>query len=111
MCDFCDRMREWFIQQGVEETKVFSENKSTNTVENITLAKQYLRNESDPVIVVTSDYHVPRALQIARDCGLDADGLKAETLPVYWLKNHLREPVAWMKYWAERLLGRELRIT
>ena len=54
------------------------------------------------VIVVTSDYHLPRALAIARDAGLEVQGIGAPTLPEWWIKNHFREVLAWGKY----LLGR-----
>ena len=54
--------------------------------------------------IVTSDYHLPRALRIARDAGLTADGLVSATLPEYWLKNHAREVLAWGKYFLSKLV-------
>ena len=98
-----DRMREWFLEQGVDPGLVFSENESTDTKENIALAKRFLKNPDEPVVIVTSDYHVPRAVQVARDQGLDADGLPAKTLPSYWLRNHLREVLAWGKYFLKKI--------
>ena len=56
------------------------------------------------VLVVTSDYHVPRALSMARDLGLEAEGLGSPCLPEYWLKNHAREVLAWGKYLLNKYL-------
>ena len=56
------------------------------------------------VLIVTSDYHVPRAMAIAQDLGFEAEGLGARCLPERWIKNHAREALAWCKYWAKKYL-------
>ena len=56
------------------------------------------------VAIVTSDYHVPRALAMAKDQGLNATGISSPTLPEYWLKNHGRETLGWMKYLLQKYL-------
>ena len=53
--------------------------------------------------IVTSDYHLPRAMQLARDRGLAAEGLGSPCKPEYWMKNHFREVLAWGKYCMYRL--------
>ena len=55
------------------------------------------------ITIVTSDYHLPRAMQLARDLGLSADGIGSPCKPEYWVKNHFREVLAWGKYFAVRL--------
>ena len=61
-------------------------------------------------LIVTSDYHLPRALAIARDAGLEAQGAGSPCRPEwnYWLKNHMREALAWVKYWGVKYLGLKL---
>ena len=61
-------------------------------------------------MVVTSDYHLPRALRLMQDMGMDAQGVGSPCRPgvKYFLKNHLREVLAWGKYWAVRYLGLKL---
>ena len=54
--------------------------------------------------VVTSDYHVPRALALAEDYGLSATGIGSPCLSEYWIKNHSRETLAWVKYWLKKYL-------
>ena len=41
---------------------------------------------------------------LAKDEGLNATGMGAETLPQYWLKNYGREALAWIKYWGQKYL-------
>ena len=56
------------------------------------------------VLIVTSDYHLPRALALAKDQGLTASGIGSTTLPEYWIKNHFREALSWIKYWGQKYL-------
>ena len=78
---------------------------SRNTQENLRNAKTLLAMYPDVkrVLIVTSDYHVPRAMAIARDLGFEAEGLGSPCLPEYWVKNHAREALAWCKYWLGKL--------
>ena len=102
-------MREWLIRQGVPEADVIAECESQNTKQNLKFAKALLPEDVTCVTVITSDYHLPRALAIARDVGLDADGIGSPCRPEidHWTKNHVREVLAWGKYLAEKLLPEE----
>lgn len=93
-----DVMTKWLIDHGVKEELAFSETASGDTKENIKNARLLLPHDIKNVLIVTSDYHLPRALAVARDQGLDAFGAGAPIKAEYWLKNHLRETLAWGKY-------------
>lgn len=93
-----DAMRQWLIEKGVPQVLVVSETASTNTVQNLQNARQFLAEDENCITVITSDYHLPRALRMARDTGYEADGVGSPCKPEYWLKNHLREVFAWGKY-------------
>ena len=58
-------------------------------------------------MIVTSDYHLPRALQIAGDAGIAAQGAGSLCRPEwnFWLQNHMREALSWVKYWGIKYLG------
>ena len=99
-------MADWLIAQGVPAADVLAETASGDTRENIRNAVALLGRAPERVLIVTSDYHVPRAVQIARDQGLQAWGMSAPTLPEYWLKNRAREALGWGKYLLNRFLGR-----
>lgn len=100
-------MRAELIRQGVPEEYILMDDKSFNTRQNIANAVTLLEGrEVDHVLVVTSDYHLPRAMAIAEDAGLDASGVGSPTkLGLrFWLKNHGREGLAWIKYWMQKYL-------
>ena len=100
-------MKAELIRQGVPEEYILMDDKSFNTRQNIANAVTLLEGrEVDHVLVVTSDYHLPRAMAIAEDAGLDASGLGAPTkLGLrFWVKNHGREGLAWIKYWMQKYL-------
>ncbi len=98
-----DVMRDWLIEKGVPEKWVFSENTSVNTVQNLEKARQFLPEGENQITVVTSDYHLPRAMQMARDAGYEADGVGSPCKIEYWLLNHVRETLAWGKYLLSRV--------
>ena len=99
-------MRDWLISQGVPEEDVVAECESMNTRQNLTFAKALLPEGVTRVTVVTSDFHLPRALALAHDLGLDADGIGSPCRPEigFWVKNHTREVLAWGKYLVEKVL-------
>jgi uncharacterized SAM-binding protein YcdF (DUF218 family) len=95
-----DFMRDWMIEQGVPPESVISENTSRNTRENIAGAKKIMDEYGlSRALVVTSDYHLPRALAVCRSQGVDAIGDGSPSRPDLWWKNHLRESVSWIKFW------------
>lgn len=98
-------MRDYLMAKGVPEEMILTEAASFNTRQNIRHAAELLEGQSAAtVLIVTSDYHLPRALALAEDEGLTAAGLGAATLPEYWIKNYGREGLAWIKYWAQKYL-------
>ena len=100
-------MRDELIKQGVAAEDILMDDKSFNTRQNIANAVALLEgHEVDHVLVVTSDYHLARAMAIAEDTGMDASGIGAPTLQGLrpWVKNQGREGLAWIKYWMQKYL-------
>lgn len=100
-------MRDYLVAQGVPEESVLVDDASRNTRQNIRNAAALLAGTgANRALIVTSDYHLPRAMALARDEGLDATGLGSPTRQglVFWVKNYGREALAWMKYWAQKYL-------
>ena len=96
-------MRDVLIGLGVDENMILMDTTSASTHSNIKNAMQLLGGRNvTKVMIITSDYHLPRAIAIAEDNGLTAYGIGAPTkLGLrFWLKNHCREALAWCKYWA-----------
>ena len=93
-------MRQWLLEQGVPPGDTAADTESRDTRQNLRNALLLLPEGTEKITVVTSDYHLPRALQIARDMGLKADGIGSPCKPEFWVKNHFREVLAWGKYFA-----------
>lgn len=100
-------MRDYLIEQGVSADMILTDAQSYNTRQNIEHAAALLEaHDVERVVVVTSDYHLPRAMALAEDTGLEATGIGSPTKlgMRFWLKNHGREALAWIKYWGQKYL-------
>lgn len=95
-------MKRYLVAQGVPEAQVIAETESYSTQENLENSKAILDGMGlSSVIVVTSDYHLWRALSMAKDAGFTeatgAGSQNALTWPVA-VRNCLQETVSWVKY-------------
>ena len=99
-------MKQYLTEKGIPEQDIMTDPKSFNTSQNLRNAAELLKNKPDikKVLIVTSDYHVPRSLALARDLGFEASGLGSPCKPEYWLRNHAREALSWCKYWGVKYL-------
>jgi len=97
-------MRDWLVSRGVDPGDVRMDETSFNTKDNIKNAAAMLPAGALDVLIVTSDYHMPRALQIARDLGLNPSGAASPIKPEYWVRNHVRETLAWGKYYVQKFI-------
>lgn len=98
-CAEGDFMRAWLVERGLPPDSVFSEDQSYDTLQNIENAGAIMRAQGwRRALVVTSDYHVRRSLAICRRFGVRADGVGSPSVKAYWLKNHARECLAWVKF-------------
>ena len=105
-------MRRVLLAAGVPEKDIYLDAGSDDTRSNVENAMTLLAGQAVArPLIVTSDYHLPRAMAIARDAGVQAvQGVGSPCRPEinFWLKNHCREALAWGKYWAEKYLGIDL---
>lgn len=70
-------MRQFLVALGVPESAIVMEGKSLNTIENMRETRALVG--TGHVALVTSGFHMPRALRLARKAGLDA-----EAFPTDW---------------------------
>ncbi|MBP3522329.1 MAG: YdcF family protein [Clostridia bacterium] len=97
-----DVMRDWLIERGVRSEDVVAETASFNTRENLVYARAIMEHRGlAQALVVTSDYHVARALELCRQTGIAATGKGSPSKPEYFIKNHFREGLSWIKLWLE----------
>lgn len=71
-----EAMRSLLVQLGVPSNSIILESRSSNTLENIAFVREIAG--SGRVALVTSAYHMPRALKIARRVRLDASAFPTD---------------------------------
>ena len=85
-------------EKGIDTARILTEDQSQTTGQNITNSKKLMK-EGASVGIVTNNFHVFRALQIAKKYGLsDVCGIAADSTPKYLPNNMLREFFAEMKW-------------
>lgn len=86
---------------GVDPARLYREDQSTSTEENIRFSMTLMEREGlrGPAVIVSNDFHICRALEMAADQGLEAQGLAARSnwysRPTYIL----REALGLLYYW------------
>lgn len=99
-------MRRWMIAQGVPEDQVIAEDRSRDTRQNLANARAIMLERGlETADVCTSDYHLTRALWMARDEGLRASGISARSTKdiTSFVKGRLRETCSWILYFLKRI--------
>lgn len=97
-------MKEYLVKQGVEEDRIIMDDKSKNSSENLEFSKKFLPKDNAKVVLVTSNTHMYRALQIAKKNGYtNISGLSAHTPKLFLLNGMLYESLSIVK---NTVLGR-----
>lgn len=72
-------IRDELVKRGIDAGRILMEDQSTTTAENIDYSMELMDDTSSSVGVVTNNYHVYRAVSIARAAGLEnVHGIAAE---------------------------------
>lgn len=89
---------EQLITQGIDADRIYLEDQSTSTGENLEYSARYLDRQQDRVVIATTDFHLFRAIRLAKKCGYEqVSGTPAKS--VWWLvpTNYTRECLAVLK--------------
>lgn len=109
-CPEAGVMKAFFLENGVPGNCLIVEDRSTNTIQNLRNAKAIMEARGyGCAAMITSDYHLTRALWIARDVGIHVWGIGApspHTLKGI-LKTRWKEAASWLLY-LRRKLKREI---
>lgn len=86
-------MKDYLIQEGIEESRILIEDQSTSTKENLINAQMF--GDLGTTVLVTSDYHSYRALLTAKRLGLqNVESLAAPSQSNAKFKDTVREVLA-----------------
>ena len=93
-----EAMGRYLREKGIPEDKIILEDRSFTTMENLKNSKAIIdaREGGKYTALVTSNYHVYRALRYCRKVGLDCTGIGAHVAPYYWPSALIREFAAIM---------------
>ncbi|WP_232232631.1 YdcF family protein [Cupriavidus sp. amp6] len=106
-CSEADIMADYLTAHGMAPDRLIREDRSTSTEDNMRFSRRLLEQQgvsaADPLILVTSDFHLMRAKRIAHKAGFQVvSGVGAAT-PLYLRYNAwLREYFAFISGWMLR---------
>lgn len=85
-------MYDYLVKRGIEPDRIILEDKSVNTEQNIRFSKDFLQADTDKVGVVSNNFHVFRAVKLAKAAGYrNVVGIAAPATAFYLPNNMLRE--------------------
>lgn len=93
-----EAMEKYLTEHGIPKDQIIREDRSKTTRENLVFSKKIIdERDTDPyVALVTSNYHVYRALSLCDDIDLECTGIGAHVARYYWPSALLREFAAIM---------------
>ena len=95
--DEVNAMKSFLVDSGISPEIIFTDHAGLDTYDSMYRAKEIFKAKR--VVIVTQQFHLPRAVFIARCLGLDAYGVAADENGRYFnLKTELREHLARPKY-------------
>lgn len=93
-------MCRYLLDAGIGEERILLESRSANTRENLSFSAELIEGEDNRVVIVTNNFHMFRALGIARKQGYHAEGLAADSTVWMLPNNLLREFLGVLKDFA-----------
>ena len=89
-------MASYLREKGIPEDRIILEDRSATTYENLKFSKEILDGLEGRkyTALVTSNYHVYRALRYCRKIGLECEGIGSHVAMYYWPSALIREYIA-----------------
>lgn len=88
-------MAKYLIDKGIDSSRIYEENKSTNTQENIRFAEEIITKEGLPrkIFIASDSFHLYRAGKFAEEANLEFKGIPGKEqwplFPSYWVREVL----------------------
>jgi vancomycin permeability regulator SanA len=97
-------MRRWLVKRGVPPSKIVSDYAGRRTYDSLKRAKIIFGIDS--MVIVTSDFHMPRSLYLAKHMGIEAIGIQSSTKSIglaanakFRAREHLAKHIAVLDAW------------
>ena len=92
-----EAMAEYLERAGIAPERIRQEGRSENTAQNIRFSRELIEKEEPKVGIVSNDFHVFRAVHIAKAQGVEAEGIPAPSTWGMYPHYMTREAVALVK--------------
>ncbi|MFD1472244.1 YdcF family protein [Companilactobacillus mishanensis] len=97
-------MHRYLVEAGIPDERIIIEDKSINTTENlefcsIKIKKHWRENKLPKILIVTSEFHIPRAKRFAQSIGVKANFIPSITMPIFKWPAMFREFTAIIWYY------------
>lgn len=95
-------MKRYLVANGIAESRIYKEDQSTSTRENLTFSREIIEqnNLQRTVAIVTNEFHEYRAAQIAKSLGMESYAVSARTNAGLFPTYYLREIFAILYEWV-----------
>ena len=90
-------MAAYAVDKGVDTEKIVMEQKSVSTQENLRFSRELMNKQKPQIIIVTTAYHVFRALILAKQQGIRCVGFGSKTKWYFTLNAFIREFVGYLR--------------
>ncbi len=100
-----EAMAAYALDHGVDADRILMEQQSVSTEENLRFSKALMEKEKPKIIIVTTAYHVFRALILAKQQGIRCVGFGAKTKWYFTLNALMREFAGYLRLtWKKHAL-------
>ena len=98
-------MTDYALDKGVCVKKIILEQKSVSTEENLRFSRERMNKQNPRIVIVTTSYHMLRALILAKRQGIRCVGFGAKTKWYFTLNAFIREFVGYLRLtWKKHII-------
>ncbi|MBR2133831.1 MAG: YdcF family protein [Eubacterium sp.] len=86
-------IKNYLVSKGIDESLIYTEEKSTNTLENMLFSKEIADSvkKNSNILFSTTNYHIFRSGIYSAKANMQADGIGAKTKWYFWPNAQIRE--------------------
>lgn len=92
-------MKDYLLDHDVPAQDIFMDHAGFDTYDSLYRARDIFQVKS--AIIVTQNFHLPRALYIARRLGIETQGVQARLYYPWWYANTIRDSLARVKAYLD----------
>lgn len=97
-----EAMAAYAVEKGVDPERIMKEQESVSTKENLLFSRKLMEKKSPKIIIVTTAYHVFRALILAKQQRIKCVGFGAKTKWYFTLNALIREFIGYLSLTRKR---------